>query len=504
MCGRNFALLPAATCMLSKGWSRSSLSFISILQSAASRAWTRRAEPNFYSTAVSSLDEKIAGSSSGPYSSREASAGGVRLPRIHHFHFDRITDEDVSFSDPGRCSEPVCWDDGGELGVPVARYPFRPRARKWVQPSKLPPATSRNVLYRNLVLLSCRVPPITLPQLIDYHALYPETHSTRSYNFLINMAIRTASFGSAQWLLESMERACIPRNLETYKLLIRWQIRTGAWDAAWRTLTEPGGGEAILQDMNKSGWPDFLWLEFFGSLKRKSLRRKGAVLVEGPKDSLVVYTKRYLQVMEKHGTLSLADARPRVVHSIVHALLRLGQNIHALRLAQTYFGHLPAHIGPEISLKCLEIIHVLIVFGSRARGRKKFREHRRILNSLLGLHSSFKPTPTTLYLLLGSLRGAIRCGALASGCLGSFKRRWGADIEDGKVRLRIASLGLKQGRLDITREMLSVTAKQNGSDEQRILRRPRFKRIFRGVGALWALEIRLRRRYRLIRRRRIT
>ncbi|KIK70901.1 hypothetical protein GYMLUDRAFT_66111 [Collybiopsis luxurians FD-317 M1] len=518
--------------MLSKGWprfsstvsSRNTLqtpSFLSILQNAAGRAWIHRAYFNLYrySTAVlnnssgdsASTDQLLAGPSPSPGNSRDMPS---RPPRIHHLRFDCITEDDVKFSDPGRCAEPVCCDDD-ELGTPLARYPFRPPAPKLVQPRSLPPATSRNILYRNLVHLSCCVPPITLPQLMDYHDRYPETQSTRSYNLLISTAIRTASFGSAQWLLESMTAADIKRNLETYKLLIRWQIRTGAWDAAWQTLTGP---PVLCNLPSENGgndgpsWPDFLWLEFFGSLKRSGVRRNGDASKKCD-DSLVVYAQRYLQLMENRPSFSLTHARPRVIHSIARALLQLQQKIQALRLVRTYFSHLPTHLTPELTLHCLDIIHILIVFGSSARGRKKFHEHRRILDSLLVLHPSFRPTSTTLFLLLGSLRGAVRCGALASRYLASFKHRWGMDIEDRRVRLRVASLALKQGRLDISGNMLfSVRMKEGVSsfsgsaghgEAQWSSRRPRYKTIFRGEGKLRALEIRLGKRLRRAKRRRM-
>ncbi|KAE9408177.1 hypothetical protein BT96DRAFT_849828 [Gymnopus androsaceus JB14] len=444
----------------------------------------------------------------------------IRRPRLRHLRSDSIIEEEMNFSEPGRSTEPPgSWDDD-ELGTCciwgdplLARSPFRSRAQTSLQRHTLPPATSRAVLYRNLIQLSCRVPPITLPQLMDYHDLYPETNSTRSYNFLISMAIRTASFGSVQWLLESMAAADISRNLETHKLVIRWQIRVGAWDAAWQTMTGSGVVSCLrsINDGNDSsaGWPDFLWLEFFGSLKRRSIRRKGVVIGVSD-DPFVLYAQRFLRIMEKRPSSSLIQVRPRVIHSIAYVLLQLQQQKHALEVVQTYFNHLPTRLTPDFTVHCLDIIHILILFGSRKRGLKKFHEHRRILTSLLASHPSLKPTSTTLFLLLGSLRGAMRSGALASECLASFKRRWGTSIEDRRVRLRVASLALKQGRLDISNEMLSDAAErdpasnESASDfiEHGSSRRPRFKDIFRGTGNLQALQIRLGKRMRREKRRR--
>ncbi|KAJ4486035.1 hypothetical protein J3R30DRAFT_1442934 [Lentinula aciculospora] len=434
-------------------------------------------------------------------------------PVVCHLHSDSLTKDDVKFFDPGRCVDASIHsvlDHGDESGTfcvwgdpLLARYPFGSQLQPSTQWHSLPPATSRAILYRNLSRLSCRVPPITLPQFMDYHDLYSETQSTRSYNFLISMAIRTASFGSVQWLLQSMATAKINRNLETHKLVIRWQIRIGAWDAAWQMLTAPGVASNLRNTSVSAGWLDFLWLEFFGSLKRRSIRRKG-VVIEEPDDPFVVYAQRFLLLMENRPAFSLTQAKPRVIHSIAYILLQLHQREQALQLVQTYFSHLPSQITPDSTRQCLDIINILIVFGSRARGLKKFYEHRRILTSLLTLHPSFRPTSTTLFLLLGSLRGAMRSGVLASECLSSFKRKWGADIEDHKVRLRVASLALKQGRLDLSSDMLTDAqlANERASepvtihDEQYSSRRPRFKSIFRGTGKLVAHQIRLEKRLR--------
>ncbi|KAJ4484803.1 hypothetical protein C8J55DRAFT_29144 [Lentinula edodes] len=494
--------------MLSTGWSRlstlstgnthhlQSLSFFTVLQNAAGQAWSRRAAGNssYYPTVHDQkLHNAVAGrrnltgcSSANPPTgtfaqklSRPTARARIRRERmnlsVHHLHPDSLTEDDVKSSNPGRCTDVSISHCSHGLGTccvwgdpSLAQYSPTSTAQSSTQRRTLPPATSRAILYRNLTRLSCRIPPVTLPQLMDYHDLHPQTQSTRSYNFLIGMAIRTASF-------------------ETHKLVIRWQIRIGAWDAAWQTLT----ASRVLQSTNDgndgAGWPDSLWLEFFGSLKRRSIRRKGVVMEE-PNGPFVVYAQR-------------------VIHSIAYILLQLQEQEQALRLVQTYFSYLPAQITPKFSEQCLDIIHILVVFGSRSRGLKKFHEHRKILTSLLAYHPSFRPTSTTLFLLLGSLRGALRSGALASECLASFKRRWGAGIEDHRVRLRIASLALKQGRLDISSDILADARLANehtsslnepaiGHGERYSSRRPRFKSIFRGTGKLVAHQIRLEKRVR--------
>lgn len=559
--------------MLSKGWSRfsSSLSgnrqtpqsipFFSILKNAAGQAWSRRVAANSYHYSTAAPDDTLSttlskhenlvgeryelvsfgivlfqlvsesssshSGDSGTFSQKITGPTGrarverenfdpmrsIRRSKLRHLRSESVIEREIKFSDPAGSADAGYWDDD-ELGTscvwgdPLFAHPhFKPKAQSPQQRDTLLPATSRAILFRNLTQLSCRVPPLTLPQLMDYHDLYPASQSTRSYNFLISMAIRTASFGSVQWLLESMAATHICRNIMTQQLVIRWQIRVGAWEAAWQTMT--GGIVSTLQSKNdNAGWPEFLWLEFFASLKRASIRRKGVVIGE-PDDSFILYSQRFIRLMENKPSAS-TQVRPRVIHSIVYALVGLKQQKHALDVAQAYLTRLPTRLTPEFTGHCLDIIHILIVFGSRKCGLKRFHEHRRILVSLLGSHPSLRPTATTLFLLLGSLRGAMRSGAVASKYLASFKHQWGADVEDRRVRLRVASLALKQGRLDISSQMLSdtQTAEHNAANnadnanEFRASRRSRFKDIFRGTGGVQAQGLRLGKRMRREKRRR--
>ncbi|KAJ3975580.1 hypothetical protein EV361DRAFT_478279 [Lentinula raphanica] len=538
--------------MLSTRWSRLSSAissgsshhahstpFFTILHNAASKAWSRRVAQNsyHYSTAhdqTADIDvgyRDLYGSgntnpSTGittypkkPFRPKDRVLRQNTKSAICYLHADSLTTEDANFLDPGRCTDAsshsvpsnydnelgtyCVWGDPLLAGYPVS-LPPQPQTRR----RSLSPVTSRASLYRNLTQLSCRIPPVTLPQLMDYHDLHPKAQSTRSYNLLLNMAIRTASFGSVQCLLENMAAANISRNSETHKLVIRWKIRIGAWDAAWQALTAIVHSSDIPKNDHDSVSVDqleVLWSEFFGTLKRRSIRRKGLILTEHDTPFLV-YAKRFLFLMQNRPSFSITQTKPRIIHSIAYILLQLEQQEQALQLVRTFFSHLPSQITPEFTSQCLDIIHILIVFGSRERGLKKFHEHRKILFSLLASHSTFQPNSNTLFLLLGSLRGAMQSGQLASECLASFKRRWGPEIEDRRVRLRVASLALKQGRLDISSDILAdarlaneQASLSNGPslvNQQHSSRRPRFRSIFRGIGKLEAHQIRLEKRVR--------
>ncbi|KAG1862203.1 hypothetical protein F4604DRAFT_1550194, partial [Suillus subluteus] len=105
----------------------------------------------------------------------------------------------------------------------------------------------------------------------------------------------------------------------------------------------------------------------------------------------------------------------------------------------------------------------------------------------------------TLFLTLASLRSCKRCGTLAMKCLKVFRTRWGPRTESSVVRRRIATLSIKEGRLDIAAVMLEsertlylqkqlwrtqrdITGGPSPRAFTRLLRRPTGK-IFHGRGA---------------------
>ncbi|KAJ7092648.1 hypothetical protein C8R44DRAFT_406148 [Mycena epipterygia] len=304
-------------------------------------------------------------------------------------------------------------------------------------------ANSRNSLYRNLLRLLLSPRTASLPRLLDYHEAHHGLRSVRSYNLLIHLAIRHVAYGAVQSLLNGMAADKIPGNLETQKLKIRWFVRSGLWEHAWLQVTTTQPAPIPLP----------LWLEFFQGAKAGALANRLDVTwrVNSPQT-------RFQILMQNLPTFLPNDVHESVrgVGIVVRALLSLGKPQAALTLATRYFNGIPRVIGVKWAEQCVGIIDALVAFENKKRGLLDFFTTRRKLNSLLAIHPSFRPTPKTLYLLLGTLRKARQCGTVSWHTLTKFKTRWGPQVENRGVRRRVASYAIIERRLDIVNKVFDA------------------------------------------------
>ncbi|KAF8078723.1 hypothetical protein FPV67DRAFT_74720 [Lyophyllum atratum] len=272
----------------------STLSFSSILQAAAGRAWVRRStsgpplstrpspmahdkSPKIGIQAASKRQKPVRVSQDivvmqGPHQGCKGSllasisrkraplkpkpSSSSRAPRrasskhtrsVAYFHPEDIQDSDLESSDPARfiihptyaseqspnpSEDPWSWDDSSIIGTPVGLHVSRTPTGPLVPLAKTAPSLYQNLLH----LLSYHNPFPTLPALLDYHDLHPGLRSTRSYNLLVSLALRNKSYGTVPWLLSSMRAASVPGNVETWKLRVRWLIQSGWWDKAWNEV----------------------------------------------------------------------------------------------------------------------------------------------------------------------------------------------------------------------------------------------------------------------------
>ncbi|KAJ7225591.1 hypothetical protein GGX14DRAFT_350078 [Mycena pura] len=297
------------------------------------------------------------------------------------------------------------------------------------------PLEARNALYTNLLRLLSSPHTASLPILLDYHELHPGLRTARSYNLLISLAIRHVAYGTVQFLLNGMSVDKIPGNLETQKLKIRWFVRSGHWEHAWLQVSTT----------HPLPIPLALWLEFFHGVKKGGLaNRMDATRTHSPQ-------ARFQILMQNLPTFISNDVKTsaRTVHILVRAMLALDKPQSALTLATRYFNGLPQHLGTHWAKQCVGIMDVLIASEAKKRGLLDFYAARRKLNAMLAIHPSFRPTSNTLFLLLGTLRQAKHCGTVSWHTLSKFKTRWGPQVEDLRVRRRVASYAVIERRLDI-------------------------------------------------------
>ncbi|KAF5385279.1 hypothetical protein D9615_001435 [Tricholomella constricta] len=378
---------------------------------------------------------------------------------------------DTSEHHPSPLGRPWYWDDASIIGTPIGLHVSRTRATSLFPLAKTASSLIQNILH----LLSYNDPSPTFPALLDYHDLHAGLRSTRSYNLLIFLALRTGSYGTVPWLLSSMRAESVPANLETWKLRVRWLVQSGWWDRAWNEVMSTLPRTNVLDENETkrrfqvtNALPLPIWLEFFRTLKRGATRQRTRIqealetcestsTTPNPSEQTDLYLTRYHTLMNNRPTIiphDLAQTSPRAVYSVVSIMLQLQESDKALSLTKAYFTSLSSRISKSQARTCLDIVHLHIAMGSPHRGLRQLYETRRTMVSLISLHPALRPTSTTLFLLLAPLRRAKRCGTVAWSTLRAFKSQWGAATEDRRVRRRVATLALKEGRMEIVDAML--------------------------------------------------
>ncbi|KAF7320106.1 hypothetical protein MKEN_00795000 [Mycena kentingensis (nom. inval.)] len=297
-------------------------------------------------------------------------------------------------------------------------------------------ATTKRALYSNLVAMLYSSKTASLPVLLDYHRLHPDLRSTRSYNFLISLAIRHGSYGTVQSLLRQMATENVPRSFETVRLETRAFIRTGSWEVAWQRV-----------NASYKPLPLPLWLEFLSTANRAS--RPSSL----PRPS---QAQRSPQTRFRTLMVNMPDFVPnndprsaRAVYLLVRQLVAMDRPQAATNVATRYFEALPDRLDWRWVDRCTTILNAVMAHKPSKRRLSEFHAARRKLNSMLAIHADLRPSSKTLVLLFNTLRGARQCGTESWQALQRFKMRWGPQAEDRPVRRRVAEYALIEGRMDI-------------------------------------------------------
>ena len=417
--------------------------------------------------------------------------------------------DDFDRRDPGRVGDVVWSDPPLDAGTLVAIPP------ETLPAPTMPFPTSPQSLYRNLLFITSN-PPCSISEAIDYYFVWPKAlHSTKSFNLLISLSLRSASFASVGRLFSVMRAESIPPNMETWKLHIRWFVRTGNWNDAWKRVLEITGKHNAATKLPINSIPLPLWLELFGSQKRGALRHwvitdkkpyvqagpaadwshtpntrpyagyfdarledgkkfrvdAGVEDAESPTPLLrkrlmprpcqrpyAVELSRYRALMQVSPLLTSSDQvqiLPRTILIVTQIMYQVGQRSLALSTALSYLESLPPRLRRCDRRRVLDLVnfHLSMVARHRKPCLKQHFTQRRILWKFLHARPDLTPSSATLFLLLGPLRGCRRSGTLAMRCLHLFGKRWGPRVQSRLVRRRVASLALKEGRLDIVAAM---------------------------------------------------
>ena len=382
--------------------------------------------------------------------------------------------------------------------------------------SVLPTPTSTSALYHNLLhILRTRTSRPSLPALLDYHLLFPEHHSVRSYNLLIFLSIHHRAYGITRKLYYTMHDSSIQRNIETHRLYVRWYILRGFWDKAWsyamHLAKKFSGGRSLFP----------IWLEFchtrgtgpivegtFNPKTRKELSRDVFEPV-----SLISARSNIMNTNRPPSIPALKDTPPGSMRNLVQMMVKSGLKHQALKLTEDYFRELPPKLEWRVNYRCLHIVKIHLVFNGKGKtGLPRFNAAKKLFFSLMSFNPSLRPTSDTLMFILSILKDARHCGTVAWKFISLCKEKWGPDVEDRRIRRRVSRLALKEGRMDIVEHLLRAETIERSFRRQlslelevvgdlvrpptKLLYRPSLRRIYPRTGRETYMWHRLRWRYR--------
>ena len=329
---------------------------------------------------------------------------------------------------------------------------------------KVPPTpNSRKSLIHALVILYNNVPALPFPRLVDYHNLFSEHHSTRSFNIIIGLAIRHSARPTAVRLFKQMQEEGIQKDEETVKLVIRFLVKIGKWKAAWKNVKH-----AAAQMGNPNNIPLVFLVEFFGSPSNtvdyrrvRDPTRHGEFIVssdklsEFPNPEGFAMLQAPVEYAMRHNTL---HAPFRIVFSLSRRLLIIQRSDLARSILDTFVNNFKPPVRERDLRDILDLVHLHLrrQYNVESDGTPgKFKHvmsvfHRYFTKSGIGL----KPTHMSLYYLLNNLNRNRARGWRAFRVLRHMRAKWGARIENEDVRRLVAKFAIEDNRPDIAQVML--------------------------------------------------
>jgi hypothetical protein len=160
---------------------------------------------------------------------------------------------------------------------------------------------------------------------------------------------------------------------------------------------------------------------------------------------------RYRQVMRLLPTLGVASTEtppPQAVYASVAALLRMKEQEAARKVTAQFIAMEPKGLA-------LRLVHLHVAAEPERQTLATFYRALRDLQGFRVLCPELEPNSTTLFLLLGHLKGAKRCGIIGDRLVGWFRRRWGNSVVSPGVERRSLALAVKEKRVDLIRKWMT-------------------------------------------------
>ncbi len=306
-------------------------------------------------------------------------------------------------------------------------------------------ARCEDSLSKRLLHFYMSSPHTPIQSLVEYHSSLPDMQSTRSYNLLLRLAIRHSAFGTAHTLLQLMRTSRVTEDLTTWKLYVRLLVREGRWSDAYNLVTD------LPKDPSRApfasdGVPVSVWAELLGTTKRRAFR--GATHLRDPGMCNLTRYHHVMRQLPKLGIPAEDTPPPQVVYASVAALLRMQQREAARQVTAQFLSVDPRGLG-------LRLVHLHVAAEPRRRTLMTFYRAFRDLQGFRVVCPELKPNGTTLFLLLGHLKGVKQCGVIGHKLVGWFRRRWGNSVVSPGVERRSLALAVKEKRVHLIRYWLT-------------------------------------------------
>jgi len=316
--------------------------------------------------------------------------------------------------------------------------------------TKFPITTSNTLkggdsLSEQLIHLYMSSPQASIQSLISYHNTFPNLQSTRSYNFLLQLAIRHSAFGTAHALLKSMHASRVPEDQTTWQLYVRLLVREGRWPDACNFVVN------LLRNLPRPPFvsdtvPVLAWAELLGTIKRGTFR--GPLRSRDPGMHNVTRYQHIMRLLPKLRVSSTDTPLPQVVHKSVAALLRMGEREAARQVTIQFLKMDPRRLGPQL-------VHLHMAAEPGSQTLRSFYRSLRDLRAFRVLCPELEPNSITLFLLLGHLKRVKQCGMIGHKLVRWFRRRWGNAVISPGVETRLLALAVKEKRMDLIRQWMT-------------------------------------------------
>ncbi|KAF9787302.1 hypothetical protein BJ322DRAFT_1054612 [Thelephora terrestris] len=353
-----------------------------------------------------------------------------------------------------------------------------------------------------------RSPKLNFEALHAYHALFPAFQTHRSFRVLAEIAIHEAKFDSVRLLWIEMDRKGMLGDWDSlddggvslWAVWVRWMVRRGKWLEAWTRAQKWRVKMAKLSasQLASEGLPHAIWIEFMGKA-HNSVERPPPSVSESQNRSRLTNGERPntrdvvedgdLGLEERHKLLmrqpphrnhsQITNVRPRTIYTLVRARLRLRDREWSLGIIRSWFekmGSKKAATDTKGNRACLRLLHLYLTLAFplpngqqqagpvAPKGFASVREMEAVVDELVKLNPRVTPNSTTVLLLLRHLRQTSKCADNGLRLVARYRMLYGDEVEDDRVRLRLASLAIKQNNPRVFRKCL---ARSSSSGEVR-------------------------------------